>query len=400
MSLADDAAAYPAAGAREYQPSVTFEGRTATIDTGTVPCPVGPDGGQPPEYASILRAVGKDPARWRLTRILRESHWQVPYRPVEGHDEQGRPIYGELTTQWLGAYRLQCELIDEGGPTDLDTLIQSARSRRDNTSRGAPYWFVFQAGDMQLGKISRDGSTEQIIDRFVESVEAAKAELKAARRLGIGGVQISMPGDCIEGSQSQGGRNMAFMTAQTVPEQARILRRLMLYAIDELSGVPQVYLDVVNGNHDENERRWNERPGDGWATETAVAVHDALELNRAAYGHVEVRVPEVWSGHMTVPVGSTTVTIVHGHQWRQRPKAMDWLAKQAVHHQPPGAADVVQHGHYHTLSIEQNKSRTIIGSPTFDCGSDWYRETHGSESRRGAVTYLLRGGEFSRLAVV
>src|SRR5690606_10098703 len=122
------------------------------------------------------------------------------------------------------------------GPTDLDALIQSARSRRDNTSRGAPYWFVFQAGDMQLGKISRDGSTEQIVDRFVESVEAAKAELKAARRFGIGGVQISMPGDCIEGSQSQGGRNVAFMTAQTVPEQARILRRLMLYAIDELSG--------------------------------------------------------------------------------------------------------------------------------------------------------------------
>ncbi|QGH80319.1 MRE11 double-strand break endo/exonuclease [Mycobacterium phage Malthus] len=396
MSLADDAAAYPAAGSKEYRPSIEFNGRTATIDTGTIEA----EPGQPPEYAELLRQVGRDPARWRLVSIDREKHWQVPYRPIEGYDERGKPIYGELTEKWLASYAMRCELIDGGAPADLDALILAAKSRRDDASRGGPYWFVFQAGDLQLGKISRDGSTPEIVERFAQSVEAAKAELRAARRFGIGGVQISLPGDCIEGGQSQGGRNMAFMTAQTVPEQARILRRLMLYAIDELADVPHVYLDVVNGNHDENERRWNERPGDGWATETATTVHDALALNPAAYGHVEVRVPEVWSGHMTVPVGDTTVTVVHGHQWRQRQKAMDWLAKQAVHKQPPGAADLVQHGHYHTLLIEQHKTRTIIGSPTFDCGSDYYRERHGAESRRGAVVYLLRGGEFSRLAVV
>ncbi|AXH46874.1 phosphoesterase [Mycobacterium phage Aminay] len=394
MSIADDLAAVPAVEEQKYRPRVDFDGRTAFVETGAQ------DAAQPPEYEDLLRQIGRDPARFRLAEVLRESHWEVPYRPIEGQDEKGRPVYGELTTRWLRSYRLRVEPVDAGGAPDLEALVLAAKAKRDSTTRGAPYWLVFQAGDLQLGKVSRDGSTKEIVDRFVQSVEAAKRELRSVRRLGLGGVQISMPGDCIEGSQSQGGRNMAFMTGQTVTEQTRILRRLMHYAVDELAEVPHLYLDVVGGNHDDAERRWNEKPGDNWATECAIAERDALALAPAVYGHVEVRVPEPWSGSMTVPVGTTTVTVVHGHQFRQRHNAMKWLAEQAVHNQPAGAADILQHGHFHQLNIEQHKTKTIIGSPTFECGSDYWRELHGAESRRGAAVYLLRGGEFSRLQVL
>lgn len=403
MSLADYLE-NPEVPAEKYRPTVEFDSRGATIDTGTVYV----EPGQPPEYDEILRQVGRDPERFRLVEILYEKHWQVPYRPYVRNADgsaifnaHGKPQVEEQQFRWAASYKLRVEPIDAGGPNDLEALIVSARRRQvvDAPDGTSPHWFVFQAGDMQLGKISRDGATEQIIDTFTASVERAKRQLRAWSHLGIAGVQISMPGDCLEGNQSQKGKNNGYLTQQSITEQTRILRRLMLFAVDELSGVDAAYLDVVNGNHDRSQEQLNTWAGDGWATEQAIAVSDALKMNPAAYGHVEVRIPEKWSGCMTVPVGDSVVTVIHGHQFT-RGKALEWLAKQAVHCQPAGATHVLQHGHYHTWTVEAHSTKTIVQSPTFDCGSDWFRERQGGESRRGALTYLLRSGEVSRMGVV
>lgn len=399
MGLADHLNT-PAAAEEKYSPAVVFDSRGATIDTGTVR----QDPGQPPEYAEILRKVGRDPDRFRLVEILYEKHWEVGARELLRNDDgaplidrSGKAVYGDLERYWLASYKLRVEPIDtEAQRTGLEDLIAAARSKA--TADTGEHWFVFQAGDLQLGKRSRDGSTEEIVDRYVAAVEAAKRQLHAWRHVGIGGVQISMPGDCIEGVVSQGGRN-AWLTQETITEQTRLLRRLMLYTVDELAAAAAVKVDVVNGNHCQAQRQWNTYPGDGWATEAAIAVSDAIKLNSAAYGHVEVRVPEKWSGHMTVPVGDTAVCITHGDLWR-RGGALRWWSEQSVHGQPPGAAQVLQFGHWHTLMVESHATKTLIGGPALDCGSDWYRNRAGGESRRGALTYLLRGGEFSRLGVV
>lgn len=403
MSL-DERLNTPSARAEKYRPSVEFDNRgVATVETGTVY----QEPGQPPEYEEILRNAGRDPERFRLVEILREKHWQVPYRPYV-RDDQGNPIFNEFgkprleeqVFRWAASYTLRVEPINVEVSTGLEALIANARKvpTIDPGLLGSPYWYVFQAGDLQLGKRSRDGSTEQIVERFVQSLEAARKQFTAWSGLGIAGVQISMPGDCLEGVVSQGGRN-SWLTQETIAEQFRLLRRLMLEAVDMFRAAPEVKLDVVNGNHDQANRQWNTKPGDGWATEAAIAVRDAMRLNAEAYGHVEVRVPESWSGHMTVPVGDSVVTIIHGHQFAKG-KGLDWLAKQAVHNQPPGACQVMQHGHTHTWTVEGHATKTIVQSPTFDLGSDWYREKHGAESRRGAVTYLLRAGEVSRMGVV
>ncbi|AXH47065.1 exonuclease [Mycobacterium phage Asayake] len=402
MSLSDRLAT-PAAANEKYRPTVEFDNRGATIDTGTVY----QEPGQPPEYAEILRQVGRDPERFRLVEILSEKHWQVPYRPYV-RDDDGQPIFNEFGKprleeqefRWAASYKLRVEPIDRGGPSDLEALIADARKVPTIApATTSPYWYVFQAGDLQLGKRSRDGSTEQIVERFVQSLEAAGRQYRElVASVGIAGVQISMPGDCIEGVVSQKGAN-SWLTQETIAEQFRLLRRLMVEAVDTFRAAPAVYLDVVNGNHDQANRQWNTNPGDGWATEAAIAVRDAMVLNRDVYGHVEVRVPEPWSGSMTVPVGDTVVTVMHGHQ-SPKGKALDWLAKQAVHNQPAGACQVLQHGHWHVGAVEMHATKTIVCSPTFDCGSDWFRERQGGESRRGALTYLLRSGEVSNLGVL
>lgn len=393
MSLADHLSASPTATEQQYTPKTEFDGSAGFIQTGPMPATE-----QPPDYVDILRQFGYDPTQVRIVGSPRIARWEVAYREKH-YDDLGKPVNGDLETRWLASYRFYiAPVADLVTVADVETIARRARvERRAGTG---PHWFVFQAGDMQIGKISRDGATDEILARYFQSLEAAKDEFAALKRHGIEGIQVSMPGDCIEGNQSQKGRNMR-NTEQTITEQLLIFQRLLMYTAEAFAPLAErVFVDVVNGNHDEAQREPVETyPGDGWATTAAALMSDALKLNPLALGHVEVRVPEKWSGQMTVPVGDTVVTVVHGHQWR-RDKSFDWWAGQAIGNHPPGAAQIMQHGHWHEWQVRSNADRTVVGSPTFDCGSDWYRNIKGGSSKRGAAAYLLRNGEVSRMSIL
>lgn len=392
--LADRLAEYPKADDPQYAPKTEFDGVSGHIQTGPMPA------GQCPEWADILRQFGYDPDKVRMTGPPRVSRWQQRARKKVWSDEKSQYIQThEFETVWLEAYRFHIAPVGSAEvDPDVNDLIKQARAIR-RQSTGA-HWFVFQAGDQQLGKRSRDGSTAEIVDRYVQSVQAAKTEFAALKSRGIDGIQLSFPGDCLEGNQSQSGKNL-WLTSDTITEQTRIFRRLLHYTVEEFAPLAaQVYVDVVNGNHDQAQRVQNTYPGDGWATEQAIAVSDALKLNPLAYGHVEVRVPEKWSGYMTVPVGDSVVTVVHGHQFSRQANAMKWWQEQTFGGHGPAAAHILQNGHFHEFAVEQAGDRTRLQSPTFDCGSDWFREKRGVGNTRGALVYLLRSGQISHLSVV
>lgn len=376
LSIRDQlAAAATSVEEKRYTPETTFDGSSGHIQTGTMKAT------DPVDYTDLLKQFGYDPDAVQIVGSVRTSRWQ--------QREDG---------EWLVAYRFNIAPRQTISSLDLELLVKQAKARKPVGGQG--HWLVFQASDLQLGKRSRDGSTEQIVENYLDTLQRSVEQYRHLKRLGVEGIQICMPGDCIEGNVSQNGRNL-WLTQETVTEQTRILRRLMVAAVDAFRPLAdQVHLDVVNGNHDEAQRQQNTYPGDGWATECAIAVHDALELNPAAYGHVSVRTPDKWSGSMTVPVGDTVVTIAHGHQWRNRTKGMQWWSGQTFTRQPAGAAHILQHGHFHSFEVETDGGRTRICSPALDCGSDWYRDRTGSESAPGGLVYLLAAGKISHLSVV
>ncbi|MBN7314688.1 hypothetical protein [Mycobacteroides abscessus] len=375
MSIRDQlAAAATSVEEKRYTPETTFDGSSGHIQTGTMKAT------DPVDYTDLLKQFGYDPDAVQIVGSVRTSRWQ--------QREDG---------EWLVAYRFNIAPRQVISTLDLEALVKKAKNHKPVGAKG--HWLVFQAADLQLGKRSRDGSTEQIVENYLDSLQRSIEQYRGLKRYGIEGIKISMPGDCIEGNVSQSGRNL-WLTQETITEQTRILRRLMVATVDAFRPlVDQVYLDVVNGNHDQSQRQQNTYPGDGWATECAIAVHDALQLNPAAYGHVSVRTPDRWSNSMTVPVGSSVVTVTHGDAWR-RGKGMQWWSGQTFTCQPAGAAQVLQHGHWHGLDIEKDGDRTRICCPPLDCGSDWYRNLSGSESSPGALFYLLDRGQFSHLSVV
>jgi hypothetical protein len=389
----DHLTAYPRAEESQFVPRTEFDyAAGGFIQTG-------PMLEQPTNYDDLLRQFGYDPAEVCIVGHPKVSRWQQRAR-IRGT--------AEYETTWLSAFKFTIAARQHAAaPADLEAIVKAVKKTPRSGAGPRPHTFVFQASDLQCGKVGKtpDGgpSTPHIARRYLEAVAAAADEFKHLKRLGIEAIQISMPGDLIEGSESQNKRNLGYLTETGVPEQTRVLRRLMMATVETFAPLcDTVYLDVVGGNHDDADRALNIWPGNNWAVETATIIADALTLNPDAFRHVTVRVPDRWQGHMTVPVGvdnPTVVTVAHGHQWR-RNRGMDWWAGQAHGGHPAGAAHILQCGHYHGWHIESSATKTLIQSPTFDLGSAWYTERTGATSRRGGLVYLLNAGDVSRMTVV
>ncbi len=380
MSLADDLAAQPTAVETQHRPRTEYDGRSGGfIQTGALP-------EEPSSFTELLEQFGYDPDEVQIVGAPRISRWQTQ------------------SGDWLAAYRFRIE------PKAPASIVDDLLSRIDQwtthqpVAAVGPHVFNLQCSDLQIAKVD-NGGTDTIVEKFLETVDRAVTEYRALSSRGLAGVHIMFPGDCIEGNQSQNGANW-WRTEHPVTTQTRILRRLMLHTVEQFAPLTdQVWMSTVNGNHDQAQRFQTTNPGDGWATECAISVADALKMNAAAFGHVTVEVPDPEQGFMTVARGDTIFTIAHGHQWKggataRHSHAFSWWSDQAFHQQNPAGAHVLAHGHYHTWAVETAKARTRICSPTFDGGSNYYRDLTGAEAKRGGLIYLTRAVEVSNLSLV
>lgn len=360
-----------------YTARTDYDGRTGFIQTGAL-------AEAPKSYDEILELFGYDPKEVRIIGNPRISKWQT-------YDER-----------WLSSYKFQLGPVIPHTVIDLMGVVNKHKPHKPQLVTGTGV-YNFQAGDQQLGKVNgtngvMDDGVESTVERFLESIDVAVADYKRLRKVrNIGGINAMFPGDCIEGIVSQRSMNM-WRTSLTLTEQLRLFRRLLMYTVEQFAPLTDnMWLRVVNGNHDEATRAQNTRPDDGFATEQAIAVADALEMNTKAFGHVVVEVPPLDQGWMTVKSFDSIFTIAHGHQWR-RGKAMDWIANQALHATNVSATHFLVHGHEHRWTIDTNGARTVICSPAYDAGSSWLQ--NGSWGIRGGLGYVTNGAEITDMRVI
>lgn len=317
------------------------------------------------------------------------------------HNSHGwtRSAHGEdATTTGTWFYRFIVEPVNiHKNFDDLISLINKRKPVKPQTCDGDVFHFL--AGDLQLGKIDGD-STEGIVNCYLESVERAQQTFKQLRRTKpIAIAHLAFLGDCGEGNQSQGGRNM-WRTELTITEQYRLFRRLMLATVDAFRTIaPEIHVDVVNGNHDDVQRFQNTRADDGHATESAIALSDQLAMNPDGYGHVKVFVPNKDESYLTREIGSSVFTMAHGHQW-SRGKSAEWWKGQSWNRHAPHASQFLLHGHEHEFSIKSARERVQICVPTFESESTWWRHKTGDLAIRGAVVMTTNSGSFADLAIV
>jgi predicted phosphodiesterase len=333
--------------------------------------------------------------RARLVEIRHQTHGWT--RNTDGADATTKPTFWyKFVVEPINAYINVDELIASvaklkpakpAAPTDQDKVM------------------TVLIADLQLGKIddeNGDGDgVQKTVDKFADSIGKAVWYWKTH---GKPAVQLVFAGDCIEGfSTSQGGR-LTWRQSLTLTEQLRLFRWVIRFAIDAFVsvGAHRVEVDVVNGNHDTASSKYtgvDTRPDDGFATESAIAVNEALQTNPERYGHVTIYVPKKDNDHIVRPVGTSIVAIAHGHQWA-RGKSMDWLKGQALNQQPAAAAQILLHGHEHEHTVQTRKTRWVVCGAPFEVSSNWWKHKTGDEAKRGAVCFTHAHGEIEGMTLL
>jgi len=280
--------------------------------------------------------------------------------------------------------------------TLVDDLIQlTKRKAVKRVEQKTDELFVFAMGDSQLGKPDGDG-TDGIIRAWTQSLTIARTEWTKAGRPQV---LVAGLGDHLEGNQSQNGRNF-YRSDLTVSEQLRVFRRMLLRTIDTFIEAPHITVGIVNGNHDDIQRFQTTDASDGHATESAIAVSEALALNPDRYGHVHLFVPGKDEDHLVLEVNGTNFVLIHGHQW-SRGKAMEWWEKQTFNNHPAAAGHILIHGHEHEFQISSRRDRLVITTPALESESTWFKQKQGAVGRRGALIFTTKPqGQFERMAIV
>lgn len=327
-----------------------------------------------PQEAELLAQFNLDPQTWEII-AARKSQWQSGDR-------------------WLEARRVSFRKRGSGfslGAEDLEQIM-GRYTHIVPISKDTPNFqgtLVVPAGDLQLGK-QDGGGTRATIDRFARIINKMAEEYY----YGVENLVLPWLGDCIEGSVSQGGRNISNLDV-TPAEQVRIYRRLMMHQIAVLAPLGRrVLVPVVPGNHDETTRVQNLGPRDSWAIEGAVAVQDWMQ-GRPEYAHVTFLFPDRTEPDLTVDIGGVTVTFMHGHgTGKSNPNSiLDWWRKQSHGRQLAGEADLLVSAHWHHLRVEATGgNRTWIQIPALDGGSDWFRHHTGDEPDAGIISFELTPG--------
>ena len=308
-------------------------------------------------------------------------------------DHQGKKTPAITKGAWSYTFKISKRVDRQSLVDDLIQLTKRKAVKR--VEQKTDELFVFAMGDSQLGKPDGDG-TDGIIRAWSQSLAIARSQWLASGRPTV---LIAGLGDHLEGNQSQGGRNF-YRSDLTVTEQLRVFRRMLLRTIDTFIEAPRIVVGVVNGNHDDVQRFQTTDSSDGHATESAIAVSEALALNPARYGHVSIYVPGKDKDHLVLEVNGTNFVLIHGHQW-SRGKAMEWWEKQTFNNHPAGAGHILIHGHEHEFQISSRRDRLVITTPALESESTWFKDKYGAVGRRGVLTFITKpAGQFERMAIV
>lgn len=338
--------------------------------------------------AALLVDHGYDPDTHMIIGGWRQSSWTA-YKPAEYRELSDPDGDAEdAFTFTAKAFKFKVAKRPEGqSASDVSALVSSldkwkppAKPKRPAVEDGA---LILAIGDTQIGKI--ESPLDDLVDLFKAHVDQAVAEYQAMKHR-PGHVHLAWLGDCIEGQESQGGKNR-WRTVLTMTEQVRVLQRLMVYAVKAFAPhCNRLTVVSVPGNHDEAARRdLGTRADDSWAVQALVSVEDALSLSEnPALEKVECYVPGPDQHGVTLDVGGATIAHVHGHQFRPR-KEYDWWQGQAFGGQDEGQANVLLHGHQHHYQVEEDGMRTRICTPAMEKESVWWKHKTGTPGNPGSL---------------
>lgn len=350
------------------------------------------------EYAEFLRDAfpGIDPAELEVLEPVQVRGWDAVKKEWNSDLEDF-----ESNVVRMHYYRLNVRK-RRPGPA-LNDLLEIVKKKKPS-KRPAPTGdatYVVALGDLQLGKMDGDGA-EGTLQRVVDGIEQSAERIQRMRKIyPVEAIHCAWLGDCIEGFVSQGGNN-AWRTTLTYTEQVRLLRRIMMLAVETFAPLAErLSMAAVPGNHDQAVRfgKGLTRYDDSFDVEALCAVADACAVNPAAFGNVQFWTPARDELTVTLETSGTILGHAHGHQFKGG--YAKWWQGQSFGDHPVGQAHILLAGHLHQWRMEQlGKNRLFIQVPALEQESTWWRHRTGDVGFPGVLNFITSQGKIAAPEVV
>lgn len=360
-----------------WQPGVQWDGTTGSI--------TGESANGSPDWSSLLAYWNFDPDEYEVIEPVQVRTWDAAI----GN--------GEVRRMWYHRANLRRKRTSAADISDLVRLVRSKKAAPREERSGLAHFLALN--DWQVGKLG----TEAAVARIVAGIDRSAA---LARKRKPSVIWLPALGDL--GENCDGHYAMqSFEVELDRRDQGKLVRRLLLYAIDQHRSIAPIVMPAVGGNHGENRKdgkaftSFSDNDDVAWPEQVA----EACATNPAAYGDVTFLLPRADLSLTIQPIADGPIIgLAHGHQFPKGAVAAQvaeqWWKGQMYGGRPAGDAAILVSAHRHSFAVTQNGCRTWIQCPTADSGSPWFAESYGNESVPGMLTFVITRDGWDDLKLV
>lgn len=359
--------------------STVFDGSDGYIQTGPLT--------SAPDYDSLLREFGYDPAKVAVAGHPRVSKWQQRAR-IRGTNN--------YETTWLTAYKFTIQA--KGFSVDLPALYAQVRKTRPGKPRKhaiAESTIVVCWSDIQVGKTDHLGALTELLERLTEKRAALKQYL---RRTPHDRIIVADCGDIIEGFSNFPAQHRT--NHLSLMDQIDVASTELWQTIRLCAQYAPVDVLAIPSNHCAWRRDGKSlagKPTDDWG----LHINQRLERqNQEAGLDVSFHRPADWSETLQFEVrDGVKLGMAHGHQVSNPDQIKTWWARMS--HAGVLDCDVLLTGHFHFASLRPTgrdhrtgRARWHIQAPTLDNGSAWVRNKFGEDGDPALLVFGIGADGF------
>jgi hypothetical protein len=336
---------------------------------------------EPESFDEFLQDAGIDPDGIEVIPPVRTSRWQ-------------QQKDGELV--WLTSYRFNFR--KRSTAIDLPLLAKEAESklRKPPKAKRKDSALVILWSDLQVGKVDINGGVADLYQRVADTHHELLAVIDREKPSKVIFADL---GDTVENFDNKASMQQLYSNDLSIMDQVDLATTLAwrtLRAIAEQ--VPEVTYVSVGSNH----CQWRKngqvvgKATDDWGV--FIGRQLARLAQESSANNVRFVEPQPHDESLALDVfgdGYHILGVVHGHQARNSNLVADWWKKQAFGNQPVASATTLIHGHFHHLRIEEHgqtpdgNSRFVVGAPTLDNGSNWWRTVSGDQAPPGLAYFIM-----------
>ena len=337
---------------------------------------------EPESFDEFLQDAGIDPTDIEVIPPVRTSRWQ-------------QQKDGELV--WLTSYRFQFRKKRSG--IDLPLLLSEAEKTvsKPKKTKAKDSALVVLWSDLQVGKVDINGGIADLYKRVTETHEKLVELVEQHKPKQVVFIDL---GDTVENFDNKAREQQAITNDLSIMEQVDMATTLAWRTIRALAERVSTLTYLSVGSNHCQWRRNGQAVGkatDDWGVFIGRQLARLASETKAT--NIRFVEPQPHDESLAFDVFDNQyhiLGVVHGHQSRNINGVSDWWRKQAFGSQPVSAATILVHGHFHHLRIQElgatpeGNSRFIVGAPTLDNGSNWWRNIAGDQAPPGLACFLLK----------